>query len=393
MTTRIRIAIVGCGDALHRHYLPPLEGMADRVAIAGFSDARLDAARHAADVVRAWSPDAAAFDDLATMLTTVRPDAVFNLTPAPLHAAVNAECLAAGAHVYSEKPLATSIAEADGLIAEARKLGRLLLCAPASAVTREVRWLGGVIASGRLGRPTLATAWIGSMGPAAWAEYTGDPTVFYGPTVGPIRDIGVYRLHELTSLLGPVRKVAAMGSIAIPKRTIEAGTRAGGTVTVTTPDHVLVHLEFANGALGQLLASYALPASRAPWLEIHLTDGTISLSGDPYSTDDPADVYVRSSSGAAAAAEAADASAGLGRLAAGWNDRLSPPAPAETPLIGRGPEHFIACVEGAETPVLTAEHARHVLEVVLRVYESIESGRAVELTTTFDPPAYAPPAA
>src|SRR5436309_68789 len=96
---------------------------------------------------------------------------------------------------------------------------------------------------------------------ASWSPGTkvygelGDPTPFYREGVGPVFDHGVYRLHEMTMVLGPVRRVQAMGSIARPLRRVKGGPLKDQTIEVTTPDHVLIHLEFASGALGQLLAS------------------------------------------------------------------------------------------------------------------------------------------
>jgi len=272
---------------------------------------------------------------------------------------VTGACLRAGAHVFSEKPLAASVAGADGLIDVARERGLTLLCAPASAVTRRVRWLAQLVASGELGRPTLASAQVANMGPAGWAEYTGDPTVFYGPGVGPVMDIGIYRLHELTAILGPVRSVAATGSIAIPRRKVVAGPLKGREIDVTAPDHVLIDMEFASGAIGRLLASFATPASLAPWLEIQLTEGAISLSGDAFASDGPASVFHSGE----------------------WRHGVLAPGP-EDPLyvVGMGIPHFLDCIEGRAKPVLTAEHARHVLELVLAAYESIADGRRHPLT-------------
>jgi predicted dehydrogenase len=144
-------------------------------------------------------------------------------------------------------------------------------------------------------------------------------------------------------------------------------------VTVTAPDHVMMHLEFAGGALGQLLSSFAVPATQAPWLEIHLTGGSISLAGDQFAGEAPASFFARTAGGT---------------LAEGWNQGLTPPPPPDAfPLIGRGVEHFLACVAGEERPILTAEHARHVLEIVLLAYESMTDGRARDLRTTFRSPA------
>lgn len=386
--SKLRIGIAGCGDVAHRFYLPPLASLADRIELVGCSDPRSEAAEGVAAAVRAWSPGVRAFDRLDDLLA-LRPDGVFNLTPAPAHAEVNGKILESGVNLFSEKPIAASVAEADRLIETARSRGLLFLCAPAPAVTRRVRWLADVIASGRLGHPTLIVGQCATLGPASWPEYTGDPTVFYGPGVGPVRDLGVYRLHEMTALLGPVRRVQAAGSIAIPQRRILMGSPAGRTMEVTAPDHVLMNLEFAGGALGQLLASFAVPATQAPYLEIHLSAGTISLPGDQFGADDIGGVFAFDPS-------PSGGSAGSGREggepliidspkdSAGW--RRGPlPAVAQDrwPVVCTGPGHFVGCLAGDEKPILTAEHARHVLEIILAAYHSIEDGRTQDLVTTF----------
>lgn len=364
----IRVGMIGCGDVAHRRYLPALVGLADRVELVGVCDARLEAAerlcRRAAD---SW-PDVAAYNKLERFLAEAPLEAVFNITPAPSHAAVSEAALGAGLHVYSEKPLAGSLPEADHLIALAAEQGRLLLCAPAEAVTRRVRWLAEIVASGRLGRPTLAVAQFAGTGPASWREYTGDPRVFYGPGVGPMFDHGVYHLHALTTLLGPVRRVQAMGTIANPRRVVRAGPLAGEAFEVTSPDHVLVNLEFASGALGQLLASFAAPRTQAPFLELHFANGSISFTGAPDDPGTPASVFFDDDSPLALE---------------GWVHGLEPPGAGEPlGIVESGAHHFVACLRGDEAPLLTAEHARHVLDVILKSYRSIEDGRSHETETT-----------
>jgi predicted dehydrogenase len=224
---RIRVGIVGCGDVAHRWYLPALAGLRETVEIVACCDASPGRAERAIAAVVEWSPGAAPYTDLDRMLAGERLDAIFNLTPAPTHGDVTRSALEAGLHVFSEKPIASSVAEADELIAIARERGRHLICAPAVAVTRRFRWLAEIVASERFGRLTLAVAHHADPGPASWREYTGDPTVFYGPGVGPLVDHGIYRLHGLTMLMGPVRRVQAMGSIGIPTRVVRGGPLAG----------------------------------------------------------------------------------------------------------------------------------------------------------------------
>ena len=364
---KIRLAVVGAGDVAYRHYLPALQDLAEGVSITAFVDPRPGAAEQAAQHVAAWSPRAAPYMDLEAMLADGVAEAAIDLAPAPRHGPVNAAILEAGLQLYSEKPLAGSVREADRLIATDAERGVQFLCAPGVAVTARFRWLAELIASGRYGRPTLGVTHHADPGPAAWREYTGDPTPFYREGVGPVFDHGVYRLHALTMLLGPVARVQAMGTIATPTRVVRGGPLAGRTIEVTTPDHVLVNLRFANGALGQLLASFGTPSSLAPWLELHFPMATLSFSGPGYDDDDPVSLY--------------DDDDGPG-ASEGWRHGIVVPKD-ELGVVEAGARHFIDCLRDGIDPVLTAEHARHVLEVMLAAYASIEDGRSHEIDTTF----------
>jgi predicted dehydrogenase len=367
---RIRVGIVGCGDVAHRWYLPALAGLRETVEIVACCDASPGRAERAIAAVVEWSPGAAPYTDLDRMLAGKRLDAIFNLTPAPTHGDVTRSALEAGLHVFSEKPIASSVAEADELIAIARERGRHLICAPAVAVTRRFRWLAEIVASERFGRLTLAVAHHADPGPASWREYTGDPTVFYGPGVGPLVDHGIYRLHGLTMLMGPVRRVQAMGSIGIPTRVVRGGPLAGRRIEVTTPDHMLINLEFASGAIGQLLASFGTAATQAPWLELHFERATVSFPpGSQYDRHAGPSIYLDD-----------DSPLGL----EGWTHEVQPPPPADPrDLVEMGPAHFIEVLRGEEAPVLTAEHARHVLEIMLAASASIEDGASQPIATTF----------
>ena len=51
--------------------------------------------------------------------------------------------------------------------------------------------------------------------------------------------------------------------------------------------------------------------------------------------------------------------------------------------VEMGARHLVACLLGEATPVLTAEHARHVLDVILKAYASVGDGRTHDTETTF----------
>jgi predicted dehydrogenase len=363
----LRVAVVGCGDVALRRYVPALAALSPRVQVVTCCDSRLERAERVAFSFGAGSAPIRSCDRLEDLLDEP-PDALFNLTPAPEHAAVSEAALAAGAHVYSEKPLAGSVEEADRLVELARSRRRLLMCAPAMGVAPLVRWLRALVDARRLGSPTLCTGFVGNLGPAAWREYTGDASVFYGKRVGPLVDMGVYALHAFVEIFGPIRRVQAMGGVAIPYRSVRAGPHAGRGIEVEGADQLLVHLDFGGGCLGRLIASFAVPASRTPWLEFHFSDRTVTIGGE---TDrgvrGPVDVFVDDDSSLALSA---------------WIRSLQPPdGGRDDSVIPLGARHFVAAVLGEEKPELTAEKARHVLEACVLAVTSLADGRAHELTT------------
>ncbi len=358
------IGVIGCGDVATSAYFPGLATMLDRVSVVACFDILADRAERAAAQF-----GATAYTDYNRFLEHAGLDAVLNLTPAPLHYEISAAALRAGRHVYTEKPIASSLEQAQALIDLASEQNRLLLCAPGTMVTDRFRWLNGVLRDGVLGRPTLAVAQTVGMGPAAWRQYSGDPAVFYSPSVGPLIDTGVYLLHGITGLLGPARRVQAMGGVAIPTRSVLIPERYGEQVTVTANDHMLLHLDFGDSTFAQILSSFAVPRSKAPVIEIHCTAGSFSIGLDAwYSSSAPIDVY-----------RTDESIYGL----EGWAAARSPSRGPQLNTLVAGTAHFIDCLEGVATPLLTAQHALHVLEIMLLAERSTREGMAFELTTQF----------
>jgi predicted dehydrogenase len=363
----IALGIVGCGDVAFRTYFP---GLAPIIADGSTSVAVcFDPVQERAERAAALFPGAKAVTSFDALLQHPGLDAAVNLTPAPLHCDITTALIKAGMHVFSEKPLAGSIDDAKSLIALAESEGKLLMCAPAVMATNRMRWLKRVIETGRIGLPTMAVAQMANMGPSSWRQYTGDPAVFYGPGVGPLIDTGVYVLHAISGMLGPVKRVQAFGGIVIPKRTVLIERLLGQEIEVGTNDQMLIHLDFGNNVFAQVLSSFAVPRTKAPALEIYGTGGTISISmADWYNANGPVDIFIRDESP-------------LG--IEDWQRVAPPVASPHDNLIGAGVPHFIACIRGEENPILTAEHACHILEVMLAAGEAAASGETVCLETSF----------
>jgi predicted dehydrogenase len=366
----IRAGIIGCGHVAQYAYVPGIKLLGDRITVVATFDTIADRAEAVASVF----PDATAYTTMDAFLAHGggdEMDLVFNLTPAPLHLDISRRAFDAGYDVYTEKPIAASVEEARELTSIAEQKGKALICCPATLVTARFAWLRRLVAERELGRAVMVKAQIAGMGPAAWTEYIGDPRVFYQPGVGPMIDTGVYMLHGMTGLLGPARRVQAVGGIAIPEREITIPRFKGEVVEVGTPDILSINLDFGDETYGHLFSSFATPATKAPWFELYAERGTVSVSAaDWYNGNGNSDIYR------------------LDGEQAGWTNGVPTPDPIPTDdILASGILHAINHLENGEPLVLTPEHATHVLEIMTAALESAETGRTIELTTTFTAPA------
>jgi predicted dehydrogenase len=290
----------------------------------------------------------------ASLVADGEVDAVLNLTPAQLHEEVNAAALDAGKHVYSEKPLAMTAAAARALGERAEARGLVLAAAPSVLVYPQVRIVRERLEMGTIGQPVAASgAVFGGVPP--WEGFASDPTPYFAAGVGPLVDIGVYPLHALTGLLGPVRRVSAIGARTRASFEVLEGPARGTRVPVVEDDVSVLALEFAGGALATVHASFASVPGSAPELELLGERGAVACSLlDPTAP-------VRVSDGAS------------------WTELSVPSERSEGPDHILGVRHLVDAVDG-EPLILTASHAAHVLEVIEAARRSAGEHRAVDVS-------------
>src|SRR5512143_2045547 len=115
----LRYVVIGVGASIFpTHRRAQIEEGVDVVAVC---DIRVEPGRQRADEI-----GCAFYEDYRAMLAEARPDVAVILTPHPLHPSMAIDCLRAGCHVLTEKPMAVDVASADQMIAEADKSQRLL---------------------------------------------------------------------------------------------------------------------------------------------------------------------------------------------------------------------------------------------------------------------------
>ncbi|HEY0807703.1 MAG TPA: Gfo/Idh/MocA family oxidoreductase, partial [Pseudonocardiaceae bacterium] len=242
----LRVGLVGAGH-ISGQYLDTLPRL-DNVTLTTVADLdrdRADAVATRMPGVRAGSPDELyAADDV---------DVVLNLTVPGAHSAVALAAIAAGKHVYGEKPLAPTTAQARAVLVAAAAAGVTVGCAPDTVLGTGVQTARASLDAGDIGEPVAATAFMTTPGHERWHPA---PEFYYQPGGGPLLDMGPYYLTALVTLLGPVRRVVGMASTPRATRVVGSGPRAGNRFTVTVPTHVTGVLEHVGGALSTLMMSF-----------------------------------------------------------------------------------------------------------------------------------------
>ncbi|GAB6878174.1 Gfo/Idh/MocA family oxidoreductase [Halorubrum gandharaense] len=266
--TPLRVGIIGCGNISGAYF--DADAQHDAFEVVACADRSAETAERAA---AAHDVESLGVDEL---LTDDRIDAVVNLTPPTVHASVTRRALRAGNHVYSEKPLATTVSDAEEIRELAAERGLRVGVAPDTFLGRALQTCRTVIDEGRIGTPHGATVVWTSSGHESWHP---NPDLFYERGGGPLFDVGPYYLTALVFLLGPVHNVTGAVTQAKDERTIGNGPREGESIPVSVPTHETGTLTFESGAVASVTASFDVQGSSlpAPAFEIYGTEGTLRV--------------------------------------------------------------------------------------------------------------------
>jgi predicted dehydrogenase len=291
-------------------------------------------------------------------------DLVLNLTPPSVHVAVIRQALAAGKHVYSEKPLATTTAEAGELVAEADRRGLRLGCAPDIFLGGAYQAARALVDEGAIGEPLSVSA---AMLVGSQATWHPNPDIFFADGAGPLLDMGPYYLTAIVALLGPVRRVAGFASTRVRERAIEIGPRAGERFTAETPTHTAAVLELASGVTANLVASFEAVGQYVCELRIHGTEGVLALP-DPNAFDGP----VR-----------------LRRLRDGWHD-VPFASRGKQDSRGIGVHDLVEAITTDRPHRASGQLAHHVVDVARTILVAAAEGRTHDIATSVERPAPLP---
>jgi len=262
--TGVRVGVIGCGNVCPAYLkaaktFPVLD-------IVALSDATPEAARARSEE---FGVPARSVEDV---LADPAIEIILNLTIPRSHVDVGLRAIAAGKHVYSEKPLGVTVAEARRLV-EAAKARRLRLgSAPDTFLGGAHQTARSCVDHGLIGRPVGGTAFFMCPGHERWHP---SPGFYYLAGGGPMLDMGPYYVTDLINLLGPVASVVGVGTRTRRERLITSEPLAGSRIPVEVPTHVTGVLTFVGGATVSMTMSFDVSRHRHGPIEVYGESGSL----------------------------------------------------------------------------------------------------------------------
>ena len=279
-----KIAFIGVGD-ISGIYLKNCIETFDNLEVIGVCDLIPEKAQAA---VEKYPCIRKIYKDMYEAFADPEVDIVLNITRAYQHYDVTKAALEAGKHVYSEKPLATTIDQGIELIKLARSKNLMLGGAPDTFLGAGIQTCKRLIDDGFIGRPIAATAFMMSHGVETWHP---DPEFFYKPGAGPMLDMGPYYTTALIHLLGRVDSLVAMTQQSFDTRVATCKEKKGLVIKVETPTYVAGTLHFEKGVTASMVMSFETLHSSLPCIEIYGEKGTLTVP-DPNTFGGPIKLYL-----------------------------------------------------------------------------------------------------
>ena len=366
-----RIGIIGAGSISLRGILPHLTqpDVTDRVVVTAICDPVLARAQAAANKFSVPF----AFATHEELLVSGHVDAVTIASPIGFHYQQGKQAITQGIHVHFNKTMTTTVAEATELIELAQQQSVKIVASPGEMLRPLYQQIRHLVSEGALGTPTWAIAG------AAFGQYHEQESVrqgtdilsnvkpdwyFRSPGGGPLYDMAVYGLHVLTGILGPVKRVTALSGTRIPEREFH-----GRMIPCDAHDNTLMLLDYGNSlyALIYGVAAGELLKDHVSQPMIFGTHGVISghlLNGQPI--DYPGRVV-----------DMPNADYSFQPHVVG-NHRTMEEAHVYEDIM-----QLVDWIRDDRPSIVTAEHARHVIEIIEAAYRAAETGMTQTLQTTF----------
>ena len=258
----LKVGLVGCGKIADANHMPEMLSLGKNAEVTAMFDTKKGKAEALAEKHKLKPKFCNSLDEL--LKSDV--DAVIIATPNLYHYEQTLQCLNAGKHVLVEKPMASSVAEADEMIDLAERKGLILQVNQSLRFSALYKKLAELVAAGEIGKPLHARCLRAA---------TSSPDVGWSPGAtwfvqkkykgSLVTDIAVHMADLLQWCFGPVDTVMSQTT----------------NLTHEVPDNVVALFRYKNGATATLELSWTFPIGGNKF-EVYGRDGAILMTNDSF---------------------------------------------------------------------------------------------------------------
>ncbi len=358
-----KVAVIGCGCFANAQYFGNIEKEtnAECVAAVDIIPERAQAACKKYGIPN-W------YENVYELLEKCDFDIAIDAASIQAHHEINMAVLSAGKHLISQKPAAPTVEMLTEQIELAKKMNVKFVCVPVHPMRYDLNIAKQMMADGAIGDVYYAKCNMSHGGPEYFQYRDADPSWFFDEGAGALVDMGVHGLQIVTSIFGAAKRISCMAKVTTPERVVRSGEFDGKKIkTDKIPDQYVITLDFGENKMALVDTGFSQKATKAPQLEIYGDQGTISFC-EPYMTNPVPEVYMDVPE----------------RGVRGWVKPdlwIKPPKKMISQCCCLA--DLVNAIENDTRPVLSPEHARHVLEIMCKIPEAIKTGGTIELSTIF----------
>ena len=307
-------------------------------------------------------------------------DMITLASPINVHFDQGMRAIHAGKHVHFNKTMTISAEEATTLIEEAKKYNVRMVSSPGQMTAPALRRARKAILTGEIGIPSWSIGGID--GVLLWHLWQPnrnmgeglskiDPTWYFKqPGGGPVWDCTVYALHAMTGVFGPAKRVTAFSGQRYHDYEYD-----GKHIDSEVDDNTQMILDFGDAFYGIVYTSLkgGFAEHNGYFCMTFGTEGKIM------------DVKITGKNGEVVLFDPGKKDMSYIRSMMGLPHLTDHQVTLGEPHIFEDINQLADWVLNDIPPYGTVEHARHVIEIIEAAYKSAQTGRAVDLTTTFEP--------
>ena len=267
----IKIGILGCGKIAQVRHIPEYAANPDCQLVGFYNPTK----SRAEDMAAKYG--GLAYDTAEELLANPEIDAVSVCAANYAHAALSIQALKAGKHVLCEKPMATTLADCEAMVAAAKANGRRLLIDQNQRIAPAHRRAKQLLDSGALGRVITFRSVFGHKGPEMWSIDKSANTWFFkknAAAFGSMADLGIHKIDLMRYLVGG-RIVSVYSDMAVLDKKFSDGT------PIEVDDNSVEVFRFDNGAMGTVTTSWTHYGEECNSSVLYCEKGILKLYDDP----------------------------------------------------------------------------------------------------------------